>query len=92
MLFRMCIAGGWPHPDYLRTLLTCKQVADWQAYEKIEPFGSRHTELLNGINTAATVNSNGMKPPSQATDFMPSWVEPEMTASEVFEAFRAAKG
>jgi hypothetical protein len=68
--------------------LTARQRAEWRAYYRIEPFGTEFHELLHGIMTAAIVNANGAKPPVRPKDYMPNYEEPEMSAEEIFAAWR----
>ena len=86
LLFRLCVCGvgSAAHPDELRDRLDSRQISEWMAYEMIEPFGPRWNEVLHGIRTAAIVSCFS-KPGQQveATDFMPSHVEPEMTWQEI---------
>jgi len=37
--FRLCLALGVIHPDHLLESLTADQLADWEAYGRVEPFG-----------------------------------------------------
>jgi hypothetical protein len=41
--------------------LTSKQVAEWQAYAELEPFGSRHRDWHFGQMVAVVVNMFGAK-------------------------------
>lgn len=36
--------------------LTSRQIAEWMAYAKLEPFGERAEDLRHGIQTAAIIN------------------------------------
>ncbi len=36
MLFRLCLALGYPHPDYLTETLTSTQLTEWLAYYKLQ--------------------------------------------------------
>jgi hypothetical protein len=64
-LYRLCLAGHAPHPNYLRKLLNSEEIAGWQAFARIEPFDQEYRELLNGLVCASGSDA-------QPTDFMPS--------------------
>lgn len=74
-MFRLALALGFPHPDFLSKVLNSRQVAEWMAYASIEPFGERNRDLSIGILTSYLVNINRdtkkRKTPFPASDFMP---------------------
>lgn len=39
MLYRLCVALGWPHPDFLIEALTTEQLLDWAEFNRREPIG-----------------------------------------------------
>lgn len=53
---------GYPHPDYLLKYLTSRQITEWFAYYKIEPFGPHAEEMRFGIIGALLVNFFTRKP------------------------------
>lgn len=85
--------GAAAHPDELRKRLNARQIAQWIAYSLIEPFGPQHEELLHGIRAAIMANQwrDSGSQPAEATDFMPSYVEPEMTPEEIARNLAAWK-
>ena len=62
---------GFPHPDYLRKLLTSKQIEEWIAYHGIEPFGPHAEELRFGVlgATIASVYSSKKSKTPKPIDF-----------------------
>jgi hypothetical protein len=85
LLYRLCLSGLADHPDELRERLDSRQIAGWQAYERIEPFTPDHLELLAAI-VARTIEANAFgrkSPPRNLEDFMPSKQQGEMTAEEI---------
>jgi hypothetical protein len=46
---------GYPHPDYLLKCLTSRQISEWIAYFKIEPFGPPAEEMRFGVLAASTL-------------------------------------
>lgn len=55
----MCLALGWPHPDYLLELLNADQLADWIDYSSREPFGFPIEDLRGAMQMAITANAAG---------------------------------
>ena len=49
LLFKLCLAVGYPHPDYLREVLTGKQLNDWYAYASLEPLGDEWADARNAV-------------------------------------------
>jgi len=56
--FRLCLAIGCPHPDYLLSLLTSHQLAEWIAYFEIHRFGQDYTDGLIAQQLAQFFNAN----------------------------------
>ena len=50
-MFRLCLAGvgGCCHPDELLQRLTSPQIAEWIAFDSLEPIGERHRDYTLGI-------------------------------------------
>ena len=46
-----------PHPDYLLRILTAHQLAEWEAYSCIEPFGEERADLRSAIVACANYNA-----------------------------------
>ena len=57
MYFRIALALGFPHPDYLLETLTWKQLLDWLIYYELEPFGEERADYRIGQLTAAVHNA-----------------------------------
>ncbi len=71
----MSLALGVVHPDELLTRMSSRQLAEWQAYAELEPFGSHFDDLRAGAVAAATYNvhrDSAQRPqPFLPLDFMP---------------------
>jgi len=62
MAFRLCLALGWPHPDFLLKTLSHKQFQEWMTYYSLEPWGfdvedARHAILNSSVLRAAGAKS-----------------------------------
>ena len=81
-----------PHPDYLRGKLDARQLAEWDAFSRVEQFGAQHVEMLTAfICRTIEENTPGRKGEfSKLTRFMPSHKERIMTAEEIHAAIRGA--
>jgi hypothetical protein len=94
VLYRLCLAGLAPHPRFLKRVLNSRDIADWIAYSRVEPFGPMHDELIGGV-IAAEVFNNGSHPDgTQAiapVDRMPSFEPPEMSADEIMRVVRGCR-
>ena len=81
MMFRLCLAGvgGCCHPDELLQRLTSLQVAEWLAFDSLEPIGERHRDYTIGILAALTANLSRdpkVRPePYYPEDFMTPTIE-----------------
>jgi hypothetical protein len=80
------LCGHGLHPDELKPRLNGKQIADWLAFDKVEPFGPAAIERLAAI-VAHTVELNMRKSPRRLTEFMPSEHGRVMTDEEIAAAF-----
>lgn len=79
-LFRLCIELGYPHPDYLLQDLTAYQLAEWEAFNQLDPIGSFRADYrmasicANETNVAIKINSTKKNPKLvRPIDFMPDW-------------------
>ncbi len=84
-LFRLCLAIGGPdclHPDYLEQRLTRRQIMEWLAYRRIEPFGDERSDLRHANTTfwirSAMVNDEGRQP----SDFQLRFSDPDVTEAD----------
>ena len=71
-LFRLCLAVGVPHPDYLNSVLDSAQLSEWMAYDLLEPFGDERADLRSGM--AGFGVARAMLDPRRGyklSDFMP---------------------
>jgi len=80
-LFNLCLAGvGGPysaHPDLLETVLTADQIAEWEAFNVLEPIGGykqdfRFSQLCVLVYVLAHAYG-GKRVDSKIEDFMPWW-------------------
>ena len=68
---------GVVHPDYLLDQLDSRQIAEWIAFSRLEPFGERMADIRAGQVCATVANYAGKMRSSDAPlahpgDFMPS--------------------
>jgi hypothetical protein len=73
--FRLALALGYPHPDYLLRMLSSTQFNEWLAYAALEPFGEERADLRAGIvaSTLANVNRRKGQRALKPRDFMPKF-------------------
>ncbi len=72
-MFRMCLLVGCPHPDYLLTQLTSRQVSEWVEYFNLEPFGEDRADWRIAQLCALFANANRDREKTRAfevRDFM----------------------
>ena len=72
-LFKLCLAFGIPHPRYLMQHLTSRDVAEWMAYNQLEPFGEWAAFWRSGLIASILANIYRSRNAKEATpkDFMP---------------------
>ena len=58
MLFRLALALGYPHPDYLAPLLSSAQLTEWMAYFSVEPFGQARQDSASRLIAWILLNAN----------------------------------
>lgn len=71
--FRLCLALGVIHPDYLEAQLTSRQMAEWAAYYNLVAFGADVTHEMLARMTAYYVQAHS-KPGAKSVetnDFRP---------------------
>lgn len=69
LAFRLCLALGCPHPDYLLELLDGDQLADWAEYYSVEPWGFEAHDSWNGILATLIARSMGGSKTAVPKDF-----------------------
>jgi hypothetical protein len=88
----LCKELGYPHPDYLLEQLTGEQLAEWRAYDQLEPIGVDRIEygfaMLASVIMNIAISIFGKRNTKQflPTDFLPDWdgtrkVEPKKKQS-----------
>lgn len=92
--FRLCLAIGCRHPDYLLRDITSRQLLEWQAFYQIDPFGDQRGDLQACI-IAAMVN-NRMRgkneTPIAPIDLMPFRHVPEQTPEQMKRTLQTILG
>lgn len=75
---------GVPHPDYLGSILTAKQLKDWVAFAGIEPFGGAADNHRFGIIAATVANTHrgSNSQPFTPADFFPDPGAPKISDEE----------
>ena len=68
--------------------MDARELAEWRAYEKLEPFGEARADLRMGIQTAASLNVNRRRgaQPVKPRDVMPDFdaqYRPKQTVEEM---------
>ena len=74
----------------MKPYLDAADIAEWQAYARIEPFGATHTEVLIAQAACAICRSMGAKN-INVEDFMPSYVPPEQDWRDIHRAVENLK-
>lgn len=82
----MSLALGFPHPDYLLEALSARQLAEWQQYYALEPFGHPIESWRAGMLASVIARPNSRKR-LKASDFIPP--EPE-TKRDKIASFKAS--
>lgn len=60
-MFRLCLALGWPHPDFLGEYLSLEQVHDWMEFYGREPWGFEADDYLAAMQAFTVARSAGSK-------------------------------
>lgn len=78
--FRLCRFLGFVHPDILEETLTSSQIAEWEAYDTIEPMDTNYRlEFMLAqviaviVNLLTTTKEGQNQEPITALNFMPDW-------------------
>ncbi len=61
MRFELALALGVPHPDMLDDLLTAEQMADWEAFFRVRPFGEFAADWRAGMVASVLATMFGKK-------------------------------
>jgi hypothetical protein len=90
------LALGYKHPDFLLSQLSSRQIAEWLAYNSIEPIGEMRGDLQAGIVASAVFNSKRTKEDQKVFspyDFIPDYdkepgskAEPKKQSTEQMKA------
>jgi len=49
--FRLCRELGFPHPDFLDIVLNFRQLKEWAAFERLEPFEPERADIRQALHT-----------------------------------------
>lgn len=60
-MFRLCLALGWPHPDFLGEYLSLEQVLDWMEFYGREPWGFEADDYRAAMQAFTVARSAGSK-------------------------------
>lgn len=60
-MFRLCLALGWPHPDYLGEVLSLEQVYEWMEFYSREPWGFDVEDQRSALQAMVVARSAGNK-------------------------------
>jgi hypothetical protein len=85
---------GFPHPDYLLKALTSRQLAEWRAFYRLQPFGAYRDDWRAGMIASVIANCNRRKntKPFLPTDFMPQTEKPKQSVEEQLAIFEMLTG
>lgn len=86
--FRLCLALGVVHPDYLLRQINSYQLAEWMAYFQIHPFGQLESDRVVA-RVGASICHHLAKSTIEAKDFLP---QRQQTPEEVEEALETLFG
>lgn len=59
--FRLCLALGVPHPDYLGELLSVRQLSEWRAFFDVEPWGFEVEDTRHAMQAFIAARAAGSK-------------------------------
>ena len=59
--YRLCLALGYPTPRHLLRCITSKELAEWMAYFRIEPFGQDQSDYIMAQMAAILYGANSGK-------------------------------
>lgn len=89
--YRLALALGQPNVRTMLSGLTGRELLEWEAFDRIEPFGEERADLRTGILASTLCNLRGRKGRrSQPQDFMPRFGgEPSRRRATTPAAMRA---
>lgn len=59
--FRLCLALGVPHPDFLEQFLSVRQLTEWQRFYSLEPWGAEIEDTQNALRCVVAMRAAGSK-------------------------------
>lgn len=91
-LYRLCLVLGVEHPDYLGRVLSSRQIAGWEAYNELEPFGPLQEEWRAGLIASTVANFSPISSRRNLTprDFLPQR-RPKTLAERLLALFGGRK-
>lgn len=85
------MALGWPSVAWGLAHISARELAEWEAYYAIEPFGEERADLRAGIIAATVANAHRdakkHKHGFKAEDFMPKFDRPQKQTPEQLRDF-----
>lgn len=60
-MFRLCLALGVPHPEFLEQVLSLRQLGEWQRFYGLEPWGAEFEDMEHTLNRLVTMRAAGSK-------------------------------
>jgi hypothetical protein len=78
LYFQLCLALGVLHPDFLLEQLDSRQIAEWEAYYNLCPFGDRREDFRAAYVSLTTAQCHSPKKRLKLSDF----VLPEMVRTQ----------
>ena len=89
------MALGYPTPRHLLRCMTSKELAEWMAYFRIEPFGQDQQDFIMAQVASMTYSANRAKGQSAKGPeefFMYHPMKPETDPDVIFESLRRTLG
>lgn len=84
------MALGFPHPDHLLRTLDSRQIADWIAYDQINPIDVQsRDDWRAGLIASTVANYSGkLKRPVKIADFMPKFRQARKKMSDLLDTVK----
>lgn len=57
-MFRLALSLGWPSVAWGLAHISARELAEWEAYYRLEPFGEERADLRAGIIAATEANAH----------------------------------
>lgn len=92
--FRLSLALGCPHPDFLLAQISSRQLAEWMAYYQVEPWGTPEARLGAAMlaSTVANFSPISARHDWKPADFMLQKPKPKTLTQRLADLFGAPLG